>query len=274
MNLWSTFRAFFTAGKGVIGGLSEKNAGHDPLALFHRWFEDAKKSGIYLPESMALGTATADGRPSVRFVLLKGYDERGFVFFTNYGSRKADHLRANPHATLIFHWAILQRQVRLEGTVGKISEEESEAYFRTRARGSRIGAWASRQSEVMESREELEARVKRYEEEFEGRDVPLPPFWGGYRLSPHTFEFWQGRANRLHDRFRFVRGDESGQGDEHAPDRGSGPGDESGSGDRPTPGHRPASEEGAARGDEESARGEEEGARGRGPSWRRTRLYP
>jgi pyridoxamine 5'-phosphate oxidase len=267
MNLWSTFRAFFTAGKGVVGGLSEKSAGNDPLDLFHRWFEDAKKSGIYLPESMALGTATADGRPSVRFVLLKGYDERGFVFFTNYGSRKADHLRANPHATLIFHWAILQRQVRLEGTVRKISKEESEAYFRTRARGSRIGAWASRQSEVLESREELEARVKGYEEEFEGRDVPLPPFWGGYRLSPHTFEFWQGRANRLHDRFRFVRGDEPVPTDGPAPDRGPAPGEDSGPGAGPVPGDRPSAEKEAARGDREAPEG-------RGPVWKRTRLYP
>lgn len=208
MTLWSTIRAFFTAGKAVVGGLSEKTAGNDPLALFHRWFEEAKASGIYLPESTALGTATPDGKPSVRFVLLKSYDERGFVFYTNYGSRKAAHLEDNPQATLVFHWAILQRQVRLEGRVETISQEESAAYFHSRARGSQIGAWASRQSEALESRAVLEERVKHYEEKFKGQEVPLPPFWGGYRLLPDHFEFWQGRVNRLHDRFRFLRGDD------------------------------------------------------------------
>ena len=205
MSLWSTFRAFFTAGKGVLGGLSEGSAGTDPVALFHTWFQEAVSAGIYLPESMALGTATPDGKPSVRLVLLKGYDERGFVFFTNYGSRKARELDANPEATLVFHWAILQRQIRLEGTVRRISTEESRAYFSTRARGSQIGAWASRQSEPMESRRDLEERVKKYEEAFKGRDVPLPDFWGGYRLEPRSIEFWQGRANRLHDRIKFAR---------------------------------------------------------------------
>jgi pyridoxamine 5'-phosphate oxidase len=209
MALWSTVRAFFTAGKGVFGGLSEEGAGDDPLALFHTWFQDAIGSGIYLPESVALGTATPDGRPSVRLVLLKGYDERGFVFFTNYGSRKAADLEANPEATLVFHWAILQRQVRLEGTVQRITEEESEAYFHSRPRGSQIGAWASRQSEALATRQELEDRVKKYEAEFKGGEIPLPPFWGGYRLEPRSMEFWQGRASRLHDRISFVR-DEGG----------------------------------------------------------------
>ncbi len=156
MALWSTVRAFFTAGKGVFGGLSEEGAGDDPLALFRRWFQEATGSGVYLPESMALGTATPDGKPSVRMVLLKGYDERGFVFFTNYESRKADELEANPEATLVFHWAILQRQVRMEGSVQRIAREESEAYFRSRPRGSQIGAWASTQSETLATRQELE----------------------------------------------------------------------------------------------------------------------
>ena len=205
MALWSTFRAFFTAGKGVFGGLSEQDAGTDPVGLFHRWFQDAIGAGIYLPESVALGTATPDGKPSVRLVLLKGYDEKGFTFFTNYESRKAAEMDANPEATLVFHWAILQRQVRLEGSVEKISTEESEAYFHSRPRGSQIGAWASAQSEVLSRREELEARVKKYEEEFKGGEVPLPPFWGGYRLIPRSAEFWQGRASRLHDRIKFVR---------------------------------------------------------------------
>jgi pyridoxamine 5'-phosphate oxidase len=211
MSLWSTFRAFFTAGRGVLGGLSEEEAGTDPLALFHRWFQDAIQSGIYLPESCALGTATPDGKPSVRFVLLKGHDEKGFVFFTNYGSRKAAEMEANPEATLLFHWAILQRQVRLEGTVERISTEESEAYFHSRPRGSQIGAWASAQSEELPRREDLEARVKEYEEKFKGGQVPLPPFWGGYRLKPRSVEFWQGRANRLHDRIKFIRGGASWQ---------------------------------------------------------------
>jgi len=205
MSLWSTFRAFFTAGKGVFVGLSEESAGSDPLALFHRWFQEAIRSGVYLPESMALGTATPDGKPSARLVLLKGHDERGFVFFGNYESRKAVELEANPEATLVFHWAILQRQVRLEGTVERISQQESEAYFRTRPRGSQIGAWASDQSRPLASREELEERERQYKREFKGREIPLPPFWGGYRLKPRSVEFWQGRANRLHDRMKFTR---------------------------------------------------------------------
>mgnify|MGYP001821850801 CR=1 FL=1 len=203
MAFWSTLRAFFTAGKGVFGGLSEEDAGRDPLALFHRWYREAIGSGIYLPESMALGTATPDGKPSVRLVLLKGYDERGFVFFTNYTSRKAIELEANPEATLVFHWAILQRQIRLEGTVERISKEESEAYFQSRPVGSQIGAWASKQSRPLATRQILEERVKRFEKEFAGGPVPLPEFWGGYRLEPRYMEFWQGRANRLHDRIKF-----------------------------------------------------------------------
>lgn len=205
MAIWSTIRAFFTAGKGVLGGLSETEAGYDPLALFGRWFDQASKAGIYLPESTALGTATADGRPSVRFVLLKGFDERGFVFFTNYGSRKAAEMDANPFATLVFHWAILQRQVRIEGAVERIPKEESEAYYHSRPRGSQVGAWASKQSQVLPRRQDLEDRVKRFESEFGAGEVPLPTFWGGYRLSPDSVEFWQGRASRLHDRIKFVK---------------------------------------------------------------------
>ena len=205
MSLWATFRAFFTAGKGVFGGLSESSAGQDPLALFHRWFREASKAGIYLPESVALGTATPDGKPSVRLVLLKGYDERGFVFYTNYGSRKAQELDANPEATLVFHWAILQRQIRLEGPAKRVPQEESAAYFGSRARGSQIGAWASAQSDPLSTRGVLEDRVREREEEFKDKDVPLPPFWGGYRLEPRSMEFWQGRASRLHDRIKFTR---------------------------------------------------------------------
>lgn len=207
MAIWPTIRAFFTAGKGVIGGLSESGAGNDPFALFHSWFQAAIGAGIYLPESMSLGTATPDGKPSVRLVLLKGYDDQGFVFFTNYESRKAIELEANPEATLVFHWAILQRQIRIEGTAQRISQNESEAYYHSRARGSQIGAWASKQSQPLATRKTLEDRVKRFEGEFKEGEVPLPPFWGGYRLEPRSIEFWQGKASRLHDRIKFSRGE-------------------------------------------------------------------
>lgn len=205
MSIRSTLRAFFTAGKGVVRGLTEAEAGSDPIALFDRWYRDARQAGLYLPESMALATATAGGRPSVRQVLLKGFDERGFVFYTNYESRKGAEIEENPHAALAVHWPILQRQVRINGPVEKTSVEESEAYFATRPRGSRIGAWASDQSAVLAGRGELERRFRETQERFGSGDVPLPPFWGGYRVSPETIEFWQGRANRLHDRLRFTR---------------------------------------------------------------------
>jgi len=169
------------------------------------WYREAREAGLYLPESMTLATATPDGFPSARLVLLKGHDERGFVFFTNYESRKAVELERNPQAALAIHWPVLQRQVRIEGTVEKTSEQDSFAYFRTRPRGSRIGAWASPQSAVIDDREQLEQAVADTEARYPGDDVPLPPFWGGYRLRPERIEFWQGRANRLHDRFRFTR---------------------------------------------------------------------
>lgn len=205
MSLWSTFRAFFTAGKGVLGGLSDEDAGFDPLPLFDRWYAEAVGSGVYLPESMTLATADEDGKPSARLVLLKGNDQNGFVFFTSYESRKGRELEANPAATLVFHWPVLQRQVRIEGTVTRVSKEESEAYFRTRPRGSQIGAWASHQSQALPSRSTMEERFKEMEERFRGGQVPLPPFWGGYRLFHTQVEFWQGRANRLHDRVSFSR---------------------------------------------------------------------
>jgi len=208
MSLWSTMRGLLTAGKAVISGLSEEDAGPLPLPLFTRWFREAERAGIFLPEAMALATATPNGIPSVRYVLLKAYDERGFVFYTNYESRKAVEMEENPEATLLFHWAILQRQVRLEGRVGRVTTEESEAYFHSRARGSQIGAWASAQSDRLPDRQTLEQRVKEYEEKFRGGEVPLPPFWGGYRLEPRSMEFWQGRANRLHDRLKFIRSEE------------------------------------------------------------------
>ena len=206
MSIRSTLRAFFTTGKGVVRGLTEEDAGSDPFVLFDRWFREAREAGLYLPESMALATSTADGRPSARQVLLKAADERGFVFYTNYESRKGLELAENPRGALAIHWPILQRQVRINGAVQKTSAEESQAYFDSRPRGSRIGAWASDQSSVLRDRRELERKFRETQERFSSGDVPLPPFWGGYRVTPETIEFWQGRANRLHDRLRFTRG--------------------------------------------------------------------
>jgi pyridoxamine 5'-phosphate oxidase len=198
-------RTLLTLGRGVVRGIPPLTAADDPIAFFERWLGDATASGIYLPESMTVATASADGAPAARMLLLKGVDQRGFVFFTNYASRKGAELAANPRAALVFHWAVLQRQVRVEGPVERLSETESAAYFRTRARGSRVGAWASRQSAELASRDELDRRVREYEERFAGEDVPLPPFWGGFRLTPLVLEFWQGRVNRLHDRLRYTR---------------------------------------------------------------------
>ena len=205
MSIRSTLRALFTTGKGVVRGLTEQDAGTDPIALFDRWFREAREAGLYLPESMALATATSGGRPSVRQVLLKDFDERGFVTYTNYDSRKGREIDENPYAALAVHWPILQRQVRINGPIERTTEEESRSYFASRPRGSRIGAWASRQSDPLSGREELEQRFRDFQDRFQGEEVPLPEFWGGYRLIPETIEFWQGRANRLHDRVRFPR---------------------------------------------------------------------
>jgi pyridoxamine 5'-phosphate oxidase len=172
---------------------------------------------VEFPEAVALATATPDGRPSVRMVLAKGFDDRGLKFHTGLGSRKAGELEATGRGALLFYWHPLGRQVRIEGSVERVSDEESEEYFRTRPRGGQIAAWASAQSQVIGSREELDERVAELEREFEGRDVPLPPHWGGYLLVPETWEFWQHRDSRLHDRFRYRRDDDGWTIDRLAP---------------------------------------------------------
>ena len=177
----------------------------DPIRAFAAWFAEAVSADVAQPEGMALATATPDGRPSVRMVLLKRHDARGFTFFTNRESRKGDELAANPNAALVLHWQPLHRQVRIEGPVERIDDAESEAYFATRAPGSQIAAWASPQSRPIAGRDELDERYAEIETRFAGGDIPLPPFWGGYRVVPEAIEFWQGRENRFHDRIRYER---------------------------------------------------------------------
>lgn len=205
MSLKSSIRSLMSMGKGMAQGLPYAAADRDPIDLFAEWFDAARESGILLPEAVTLATATPDGSPSARMVLLKEFSDRGFDFYTNFGSRKAKELDRNPKAALLAYWPVLQRQVRIEGTVERVSPEEADAYFRTRARGSQLGAWASRQSEELEAGDDLRARFERYDRQFQGSDVPLPPFWGGYRVKPERIEFWQGRLNRLHDRLVFCR---------------------------------------------------------------------
>jgi pyridoxamine 5'-phosphate oxidase len=183
-------------------GLSEAEAGDDPLALFHRWFDQAAAAGQNEPNAMTLATATPDGKPSARIVLLKIADQRGLAFFTNYRSRKGRELAGNPVAAVVFFWPAVERQVRVEGTVEVVSEAESDEYFATRPVDSRLGAWASEQSGILPSREELGRRHQELVDRF-GDQVPRPPHWGGYRLVPAEWEFWQGRPSRLHDRLRF-----------------------------------------------------------------------
>jgi len=187
--------------------LRESAVDPDPLEQFRRWYAEAEATGMRAPQAMALATAAVDGAPSVRMVLLKGADERGFVFFTGYVSRKAAELDANPRAALLFHWEALGRQVRIEGPVERVAGQESDAYFATRPRGAQLAAAASQQSSVVRDRAEIDDRVAELAREHEGSDVRRPDHWGGYRLLPDAYEFWQHRDDRMHDRLRYRRSD-------------------------------------------------------------------
>jgi pyridoxamine 5'-phosphate oxidase len=191
----------------LAAGLDESELAEEPMDQFDRWFADAAKTGIDEPNAMIVTTVGPDGQPSVRTVLLKGYDRRGFVFYTNYDSRKGVELDANPKIALLFPWHPLGRQVIVTGLAERVGRDETAAYFRSRPHGSQLGAWASEQSRPVPSRAELEQRYADLAARYpEGEGVPVPPFWGGYRIAPLTVEFWQGRENRLHDRLRYEAG--------------------------------------------------------------------
>ena len=190
----------------AFGGLDESDLTPEPIAMFRRWLHDATAAGLHEPNAMVVATVSADGLPSARMVLLKGLGERGFVFYTNYGSRKGAELEQNSACALLFPWHPLERQVRVEGRATRLTDEENAAYFATRPRGSQVGAWASPQSEVVGSRAELDDRYDEVADRFGEGDIPLPPYWGGFVVTPEVVEFWQGRRGRMHDRLRYRRG--------------------------------------------------------------------
>ncbi len=211
MTLIEKLRCLFSFGQGVALALPEINTDTPPITLFDQWFNDAKKSGLLLPEAVSVSTCDNNGQPKSRMVLLKEFDTTGFIFYTNYGSDKSSQLNDNNKIALLFHWGVLQRQVRIEGVVEKVDNEISAAYFHSRDRGSQIGAWASKQSTHLQHENELSERNAYYEQLFKGKEVPLPEFWGGWRVKPQYFEFWQGRSSRLHDRLCFEYNNEQWQ---------------------------------------------------------------
>lgn len=188
----------------TLAGLRRKDLLADPMQQFKRWFEQAAAAQLPEVNAMSIATVGTDGMPQVRTVLLKGFDVTGYVFYTNYASAKACEIEQNPQVSVLLPWLALERQVRISGAVEKVSQAESKNYFNTRPRGSQLGAWVSSQSEVIESRAVLEGLLEQTEEQFKGSEIPLPSNWGGYRIIPKSYEYWQGRANRLHDRFKYT----------------------------------------------------------------------